>query len=144
MPAIRLAEVLDEVRALITDGLFYGTSGVLTSVATYHLELDFATICSGYADGWSVEDILSLGESLLLHAKLVAEQVSAQWVMDACRADMAESMRQEHVAQSADGVEPGSEVDIASPPTESNVAQSEDEQPLPSLVEPVVDAAAEP
>ena len=77
MPAIRLAEVSDEVRALITDGLFYGSSGVLTSVATYHSNLDFATICSGYADGWSAEDIHSLRESLLPHAKLVAEQVSA-------------------------------------------------------------------
>ena len=43
-----------------------------------------------------------------------------------------------------DGVEPGLEVEIASPPIEPNVAQSEDEQPLPSLVEPVVDAAVEP
>jgi len=51
VPAIRLAKVLDEVRALITDGLFYRTSGVLTSVATYHPDLDFTAICSGYADG---------------------------------------------------------------------------------------------
>ena len=50
-PAIRLAEVPDEVRALITHGLFYGASRVLTSVVMYHLDLDFATICSGYADG---------------------------------------------------------------------------------------------
>ena len=49
--AIRLAEVPDEVWALITDGMFYRTSGVLTSVAMHHLDLDFATICSGYADG---------------------------------------------------------------------------------------------
>ena len=59
-PAILLAEVPDEVRALITDGLFYGASGVLTSVVTYHPDLDFATICSGYADGCSTEDIQSL------------------------------------------------------------------------------------
>ena len=91
-PAIRLAKVSDEVRALITDGLFYGTSGVLTSVAMYHSNLDFATICSGYADGLSTEDIQSLGESLLPHARLVAEQVSAQWVMDARREDMARSV----------------------------------------------------
>ena len=91
--AIRLVEVPDEVRALITDGLFYGTSGVLTSVATYHPDLDVTAICSGYADGWSAEDIHSLGESLLPHAKLVAEQVSAQWVMYARRADMAEGAR---------------------------------------------------
>ena len=56
-PAIRLVEVLDEVRTLITHGLLYGASGVLTSVATYHPNLDFATICSGYADGCSTEDI---------------------------------------------------------------------------------------
>ena len=66
-----------QVWALITSGLFYGTSGVLTLVATYHPNLDFATIYSGYADGLSTEDIQSLGESLLPHARLVAEQVSA-------------------------------------------------------------------
>ena len=87
MPAIRLAEVPDEVQALITDGLFYGTSGVLTLVATYHPDLDFAAICSGYTDGWSAEDIHSLGESLLPHTQMVAEQVFAQWVMDAHRAN---------------------------------------------------------
>jgi len=64
----------------------------------YHPDLDFATICSGYADGWSAEDIHSLGESLLPHAKLVAEQVSAQWVMDARCANMARSVRWEDVA----------------------------------------------
>ena len=97
-PAILLAEVPDEVRALITDGLFYGMSRVLTSVAMYHLDLDFAAICSGYADGWSVGDIHSLGESLLPHAKLVAEQVSAQWVMDARCVDMARSVPEEDIA----------------------------------------------
>ena len=77
MPAVRLAEVPDEVWALITGRMFYRTSRVLTSVATHHLELDFAAICSGYADGWSPEAIHALGESLLPHAQLVAEQVSA-------------------------------------------------------------------
>ena len=43
-----------------------------------------------------------------------------------------------------DGMEPGLEVDVAPPLTESNVAQSEDEQPLPSPVEPVVGVAMEP
>ena len=127
MPAIRLAEVPNEVWALITNGLFYRTSGVLTSVATYHPDLDFATIYSGYADGCSMEDIQSLGESLLPHAKLLAEQVSVQRVMDACRADMARSMRQEDVAQPTDGMEPGSVAGVAPPRTEPNVAQSEDE-----------------
>ena len=143
-PAIQLAEVPDEVWALITHGLFYGASGVLTSVTTYHPDLDFATICNGYADGCSTEDIQSLVESLLPHAKLLVEQVSVQWVMDARRVNMAGSVCQEDVTQPTDGVEPGSEVDVALPPTEPNVAQSEDEQPLPSPVEPVVNAAEEP
>ena len=56
-PAVQLVEVPDEVRDLITSGLFYGASGVLTSVATHHPNLDFTTICSGYADGLSMEDI---------------------------------------------------------------------------------------
>ena len=67
-PAIQLAEVPNEVRALISDGMFYGTLGVLTSVAMHHLDLDFATICSGYADGWSLDAIHALRESLLPHA----------------------------------------------------------------------------
>jgi hypothetical protein len=91
-----------------------------------------------------VEDIHSLGESLLPHAKLVAEQVSTQWVMEAHRADMAEGAHQEDVAQLVDGVEPRSEADVAPPPTEQNAAQSEDEHPLPSPVEPTADAAEEP
>ena len=50
MPAIQLAEVSDEVRALISDGMFHGTLGVLTLVAMHHPDLDFAAICSGYAN----------------------------------------------------------------------------------------------
>ena len=64
--------------------------------------------------------------------------------MDARRADMAGSVRQEDVTQTTDGMEPGSEMDIAPPPTELNVAQSEDKQPLPSPIKPVVDATEEP
>ena len=102
-------KVLDEVWALITHELFYRVSGVLTTVATYHPNLDVATICSEYADGLSMEDIQSLGESLLAHARLVAEQVSAQWVMDARHEDMAESMHWGDIAQPVDGMEPRSE-----------------------------------
>ena len=61
----------------------------------YHPDLDFATIYNGYADGLNTEDIQSLGESLLPHARLVAEQVSTQWVMDARREDMAWGMARE-------------------------------------------------
>ena len=76
-PAIRLAEVPDKVWALITDGMFYETLGVLTSVVTHHPKMDFTAIYSGYTDGWSPEAIHALGESLLPHAQLVTEQVSA-------------------------------------------------------------------
>jgi len=68
MPVVQLAEVPNKVRALISDGMFYGTSGVLTSVATHHPDLDFAAICRGYPDGWSVDEIHALGESLVPHA----------------------------------------------------------------------------
>ena len=117
---------------------------MLTSVATYHPNLDFTTICSGYADGLSMEDIQSLGESLLPHAKLVAEQVSVQWVMDARHADMARSVRQEDIAKPTDGVEPRSEVDVVPPSAEPNVVPSGSEQPMPSPVIQTVDAAEPP
>ena len=64
--------------------------------------------------------------------------------MDARCAYMADGARQEDVTQPMDGMEPGSEADVALSLIEPNVAQSEDEQPLPSPVEPVVDAAEEP
>ena len=143
-PAIRLAEVPDEVRALISDGMFYGTSRVQTSVVTHHLDLDFAAICSGYANGWSLDAIHALGESLLPHAQLVAEQVSAQWVMEARHANVAEGACAEDVVQPMDGADPGSEMNVVPPLTELNVVQPEDEQPLPSPVAPTTDAAGQP
>ena len=91
-PAIQLAEVPDEVRALISDGMFYRTLGVLTLVAMHHLDLDFIAIYNGYADGWRPDAIHALGERLLPHAQLVAEQIFAQWVMEARRASIAEGM----------------------------------------------------
>ena len=56
-PVAQLAEVPDVVKDLVRSGLFYGASAVLTVVATYHPNLDFATICDGYAEGLSMEDI---------------------------------------------------------------------------------------
>ena len=117
---------------------------MLTSVATYHPDLDFAAIYSGYADGWSPDAIHALGESLLPCAQMVAEQVSAQWVMDARRASVAEGAHPEDVIQLADGVEPKSEVDVVLPLTEPNVASSEGEQPLSSSITPSADAAGQP
>ena len=57
--------------------MFYGTLGVLTLVATHYLDLDFEAICRGYADGWSTDKINVLGEGLVPHAQIVAEQVTA-------------------------------------------------------------------
>ena len=68
---------LNEVRALISDVMFYRTSGVLTSVVTHYPDLDFATIYRGYTDGWSADEIHALEESLVPHAQMVAEQVTA-------------------------------------------------------------------
>ena len=140
MPAVQLVEVRDAVQDLITSGLFYGASGVLTSVATHHPNLDFAAIYDGYAEGLSMEDIQSIGESLLPYARLVAEQVSAQWVMDVHREDMARSMRGQDTAQPTDGAEPGLEVNVAPISTEPNVVPLGSEQPTPSSVAPTADA----
>ena len=48
--------------------MFYGTSGVLTLVVMHHPDLDFATIYRGYGDGWSMDAIHALGESLVPYA----------------------------------------------------------------------------
>ena len=96
-------------------------------VAMHHSDLDFAAIYSGYTNGWSPDAIHALGESLLPHTQLVAEQVSAQWVMEARRASAAEGMCQEDVTQPTDGVEAWSEASVIPPPTEPNVAPSESE-----------------
>ena len=70
-PAIQLAEVPNEVWALISDGMFYRTSGVLTLVVTHYPDLDFVAIYRGYADRWSADEIHALGESLVPHAQVV-------------------------------------------------------------------------
>ena len=81
---------------------------------------------------------------MLPHTRLVAEQVSAQLVMDAYHEDMTESMHRGDVAPPADGMEPGSEVDIAPASTEPNVVLSGSEQPAPSPVAPTADAVEPP
>ena len=74
-PAVQLPEVPNEVRALISDGMFYKMSGVLTLVVMHHLNLDFVAIYRGYIDRWSADAIHALGESLVPCAQMVAEQV---------------------------------------------------------------------
>ena len=54
--------------------MFYGTSGVVTSVTTHHPDLDFVAIYRGYADGWNADEIHALGESLVLDAQMVADR----------------------------------------------------------------------
>ena len=139
-PAVQLAEAPDAVKDLVRSELFYGASGVLTSVATHHLNLEFNAIYSGYAEGLSMEDIQSIGESLLPHAWSVSEQVSAEWVMDVRRQDMARSMHGENASEAADSLEPGSGGNVASASIEPNVVLPGSEQPTPSLVAPPADA----
>ena len=71
----------------------------------------------------------------------MANQVSAQWVMDVRHEDMARSMRGEDAAQPTDGAEPRSEVNVSLVLTEPNVVPPGSEQPAPSSVAPTADAA---
>ena len=127
-PVVQLVEAPNEVRALISDGMFYGTTGVLTSVATHHSNLDFMAIYRGYADGWSVDKIHALGKSLVPHAQMVAKQVTAQWVMEAHRSTMATDVCQEDIIQPMEGAEAGLEASVVPPPTEPNI--------IPTTAEP--------
>ena len=114
---------------------------MLTSVATHHPNLDFDAIYSGYAEGLSMEDIQSIGVSLLPHAWSVSEQVSAEWVMDVRREDMAQSMRGEDASEPTDSMEPGLGGNVASASIKPNVVPSGSERPTPSSVMPPADAA---
>ena len=71
----------------------------------------------------------------------MADQVSAQWVVDIRREDMARSMHGEDASQPTDGAKPRSEVNVSSVLTELNVVPPGSEQPAPSSVAPTVDAA---
>ena len=124
--------------------MFYGTLGVLTSVATHHPDLDFTAICRGYTDGWSTDAIHVLGESLVPYTQMVVEQVSTQWVMEAHRSSMAECVHQEDVIQPVDGVETRSEASVVPPSTEPNVVPSESEQPLSSSIVSSADVVGRP
>ena len=81
---------------------------------------------------------------MLPHTRLVVEQVSVQWVMDAHRADLADGVRQDDVAHPADGVEPRSEMNVAPLPTEPNVIPPESEQLVPLPVALIADVTGEP
>jgi len=140
VPTVQLADVPDAVKDLVRSGLFYRASGVLTSMVMYHLNLDFTTICGGYAEGLSMEDIQSIGVSLLPHARLVSEQVSAEWVMDVHHQDMARSMHGEDASEPTDSTKLGSGGNVALAQIEPNVMLPESKQPAPLSVAPSADA----
>ena len=64
--------------------------------------------------------------------------------MDVRRADLADGVHHEDVAQPVDGVEPGLEMNVAPLPIEPNVVPLESEQPVPLPVAPTADVAREP
>ena len=86
-------------------------------------------------------DIQSIGERLLPHARSVADQVSAEWVMDVRHEDLAKSAHGEDAAELSDGEEPGSEVNVSSVLAEPDAVPSGSEQPAPSSVAPSSDVA---
>jgi len=75
---------------------------------------------------------------------MVAEQVTAQWVMEAWRSFVVEDVHQEYVIQPMEGVEIGSEASIVSPPTEPNVVPTKSELPLSLSTVPSTDAVGRP
>ena len=134
--------------------MFYKTLGVLTTVATHYPDLDFMAIYRGYTDGWSVDEIHALGKSLVLHAQVVAERVTTQWVMEACRSTVAADMHREDVVQPAEAAEAGLEASVILPPSEPNVVPTAAEPstvvptttelPSSSPIAPATDAAGGP
>jgi hypothetical protein len=61
--AADLSGIRGEVMGLVTDGVFHGASGVLTSVVSHYLTLDFEAVRRGYASGWSADRLCKLGVS---------------------------------------------------------------------------------
>jgi hypothetical protein len=56
-----LLEIPLEAAELITDGVFHSASGVLTSVASHYVTLDFEAVGRGYASRWSTDRLRELG-----------------------------------------------------------------------------------
>jgi hypothetical protein len=81
--AADLLEVPGEVAGLITDGVFYGTSGVFASVASHYPTLDFEAVRRGYTTGWSADQLRELGQSLVPITSAIAEVTTMEWVKEA-------------------------------------------------------------
>ena len=124
--------------------MFYGTSGVLTSVVTHYPDLDFMAICRGYVDVWSTNEIHALIESLVPHTQVVAEQVTALWVMEDRRPTVATDVRREDIVQPMEEAEARSEASIVLPPTEPNVILTSTELPSSSPTALSTDAVGGP
>ena len=80
----------------------------------------------------------------MLHAQMVAEQVTAQWVMEARRSTVATDMHREDVAKPTEVVDAGSKASVVLPPTEPNVILTESELPSSSSTIPSADAVGGP
>ena len=53
-------EIPSNVAGLISNGVFRGTSGVLTSMSSHHPNLDFAVMGRGYTTGWTTDQLREL------------------------------------------------------------------------------------
>ena len=78
------------------------------------------------------------------YAQMVAEQVFAQWVMEAHRSSVADGVCQEDIIQPANGVETEFETSIMPPLIEPNIVPSASEQPLSPSTVPSADAVGRP
>ena len=75
---------------------------------------------------------------------MVAEQVTARWVLEARRSTMDEDVRREDVVQPMVGVEIRLKESIVLPPTELNVFPTGSELPSSLSTVPIADAAGRP
>jgi hypothetical protein len=76
--AADLSEIPGKVAGHITDGVFHGASGVLTSVSLHYPTLHFEAV--GRAR-WSADRLRELGQSLVPAAMSIEEVTTAEWVV---------------------------------------------------------------
>jgi hypothetical protein len=93
--ATNLSVIPGELSGLITDGVFHGASGVLTSVASHYPDLDFGRVRRSYAAEWSSNQICKLSWSLEPIAMAIAETVTTEWVKEARRVEREATLGEE-------------------------------------------------
>jgi hypothetical protein len=86
-----LSQIPGEVAGLITDVVFHGTLGVLTSVASHYPTLDFRVVGRGYTIGWSDGQLCELGRSLEPITTAIAETTTTEWLREAQSAEAGSS-----------------------------------------------------